>query len=392
MDGACQSLTEQSRQVHCVVAFANRIPRHMRTLETLVVKNFKSIREQTLALGSLNVFIGGNGSGKSNLISVFSFLNRIVSQQLQLYTGISGGADKILHFGRKHSESLTVGLTFVEGSNANSYEAVLAPTTSDRFVLEGETVVYHDRARFKRKGYDETLAVGENESVLATSTNRIARYVRQDLQTYQIYHFHDTSSSAKVKMTASVDDNKVLHSDASNLAAFLYRLQVTDRERFDLIESTVKQIAPFIDRFELEPDRLNRKSIQLEWREKGSETVFTADALSDGTLRFICLTTLFLQPTPPGLILIDEPELGLHPAAITVVAALLESAATRTQILAATQSVTLVNQLTPEQVWVVDRHEGASTFRHLQAEDMTSWLDDYALGELWEKNLLGGRP
>ena len=149
---------------------------------------------------------------------------------------------------------------------------------------------------------------------------------------------------------------------------------------------------PSFNASKLEPDALNPDKIRIEWEEKGSDTYFGPAALSDGTLRFICLSTLLLQPTLPSLILIDEPELGLHPAAIQVLAGLLQSAATRTQLIVATQSVTLINQLLPEHVWIVDREEGQSVFRHLKGADMSSWLEDYGLGELWEKNILGGRP
>ena len=158
------------------------------------------------------------------------------------------------------------------------------------------------------------------------------------------------------------------------------------------IQDTIRQIAPFFEGFRLEPSRLNPDKIRLEWREKGSETYFNAHALSDGTLRFMCLATLLLQPTMPNVILLDEPELGLHPAAISLLADLLLSAAQRTQILVATQSVTLVNQFTPESVWVVERGDRHSVFKRLETADMSTWLDEYSLGELWEKNIIGGRP
>jgi predicted ATPase len=195
-----------------------------------------------------------------------------------------------------------------------------------------------------------------------------------------------------VKQTGDVDDNRRLNTDASNLAAFLHRLQQKSPGHFQNIEDTIRQIAPFFEGFQLKPSELNPDKIRLEWREKGSETYFNAHALSDGTLRFMCLATLLLQPLMPNVILLDEPELGLHPAAISLLADLLESAAQRTQILVATQSVTLVNQFTPASVWVVEREERASVFKHLESADMSAWLEDYSLGDLWEKNILGGRP
>jgi predicted ATPase len=195
-----------------------------------------------------------------------------------------------------------------------------------------------------------------------------------------------------VKQTCNIDDNRFLHHDAANLAAFLFWMKQKHAGHYRNIEDTVRQIAPFLEGFHLEPARLNEKRIQLEWKEKGSDAFFNAHSMSDGTLRFVCLAALLLQPNLPSVILLDEPELGLHPAAITLLAALLESAAERTQVLAATQSVTLVNQFTHDRIWVVDREDGASTFRHLAHSDLSAWLDGYALGELWEKNLLGGRP
>ena len=363
----------------------------MRVLEQLKVKNFKSIRDQTLRLGRLNVFIGGNGSGKSNLIGVFHFLNRVVAGELQNYTGETGGADGILHFGRKRSPSLFVELEFGEGTNANGYNFELRPTVEDRFIFASETIGYHDRSRYPN-ALPIYLGSGHPEAEVRQSKERIAGHVRQDLDSYRIYHFHDTSSSARVKQTGDVDDNRRLHTNAGNLAAFLFRLQQKHPGHFQNIEDTIRQIAPFFEGFQLKPSELNPDKIRLEWKEIGSETYFNAHALSDGTLRFICLATLLLQPTMPAVILLDEPELGLHPAAISLLAALLESAAQRTQVLVATQSVTLINQFTPEFVWVVERENRESVFKHLESADMSAWLENYSLGELWEKNILGGRP
>ena len=154
----------------------------------------------------------------------------------------------------------------------------------------------------------------------------------------------------------------------------------------------MRQIAPFFEEFRLAPSKLNENKIRLEWKEKGSDAYFNASSLSDGTLRFICLATLLLQPQLPAVVLLDEPELGLHPAAVTLLADLLGSAATRTQVIVATHSVTLVNQFEPDSVWTVDREDNQSVFRHLSQTDMSAWLNDYGLGELWEKNVLGARP
>jgi predicted ATPase len=364
----------------------------MRKLETLTVRNFKSIRDQTLRLEALNVFIGGNGSGKSNLIEVFRFLREIVEQNLAGYTAKKGGADTLLHFGRKHSPLMEIRVEFGVGEQSNAYDVTLTGTDTDELMIGYEAVSYQNKEHFPRRPYDRELASYTRESMLIGDPHEPARQVAADLASYRVYHFHDTSDTAPAKGTSDVDDNSFLRPQADNLAAFLYLLQETQPDSFANIRDTVRQIAPFFQDFLLSPSRLNPSKIRLEWKERGSDTYFNASSLSDGTLRFICLATLLLQPKLPPLILLDEPELGLHPAAIALLADLLSSAASRTQVIVATQSVTLVNQLTPEQVWAVDRIDQQSVFRHLSTADMADWLDDYALGELWEKNLLGARP
>jgi predicted ATPase len=361
----------------------------MRTLEQLTIKNFKSIREQTLALGALNVFIGGNGAGKSNLIQVFRFLREIVSQRLAKYTAIKGGADPLLYFGRKRSPEMHLTLKFSERDVANVYSVRLQGTDDDRLMIATEHVHHHQQGD---KPLTWETSSYSNESKLKYGDHVFERQAMSDIDRCRAYHFHDTSDTVGVKGAADVEDNRLLSPHAENLAAFLYWMQQKRPDHFANISDTVRQIAPFFDEFRLAPSKLNESKIRLEWKEKGSDAYFNAASLSDGTLRFICLATLLLQPDLPSLVLLDEPELGLHPAAVTLLADLLSSAASRTQVIVATQSVTLVNHFTPGSVWTVDREDDQSVFRRLNEADMTSWMDDYALGELWEKNVLGARP
>lgn len=326
----------------------------------------------------------------SQTLLVYSIFS-IAKQQLQAYVGEAGGANAILYFGRKKTNKLRLKVEFEEGTNANIYEFVLLPTDDDRFIFEKETTNYWNKSNYADP-YNDEIWSGHTEARVMESKRMVAGYVRKHLDSYRIYHFHDTSLSAEAKQTCDINDNRFLRANAGNLAAFLFWLQEVFPEHFQNIEDTVRQVAPFFNRFKLSPSALNQDNIRLEWEEKGSDTYFNASALSDGTLRFICLATLLLQPAMPSLILIDEPELGLHPAAIQVLAGLLQSAATRTQLIVATQSVTLINQLQPEHIWTVDRVEGQSIFRHLKESDMSAWLEDYSLGDLWEKNVLGGRP
>ncbi|MEW6358273.1 MAG: AAA family ATPase [Planctomycetota bacterium] len=366
----------------------------MAKLDSIRIENYKSIQKLDLQMHPLNVFIGPNGAGKSNFVGAFKFLNHLVGGDLQSYTRAAGGADRLLHYGRKQSEHMSFRLSFEEG--VNGYSCALAAGAEDNLYFEGELVWFHDKQKYPNKAYDVPLGSGHLETRLTQHVpqrgSRVADYVCEHMRSWKLYHFHDTSDSARIKQTCDLADNRALHPDARNLSAFLYQLQQTSPDYFNNIQDTVRMVAPFFDRFTLEPDRLNPDKIRLEWKEKGTDTYFNGSSLSDGSLRFICLATLLLQPSLPSVILLDEPELGLHPYAIAVLADLLRAASQRSQVLVATQSVTLVNQFEPEQIVVVDRKEGRSEFQRLDSSSIQDWLDDYGLGDLWEKNIFGGRP
>lgn len=226
--------------------------------------------------------------------------------------------------------------------------------------------------------------------------NGIDEYVIPILkkQNWRVYHFHDTGKSAKVKQEHNISNNRVLLFDAANLAAFLYRLKNNYQKNYYEIVQTIQLIAPYFADFVLEPQEGNEEHIVLKWQQKGCEDVFNASQLSDGTLRFICLATLLLQPhkLQPATIIIDEPELGLHPYAITIFAELVKQISDEKQIIISTQSVELLNEFDVEDVIVVDRSENGSEFKRLNEEELEVWLEeDYALGDLWKKNILGGR-
>jgi predicted ATPase len=209
----------------------------------------------------------------------------------------------------------------------------------------------------------------------------------------RVYHFHDTSAAAPVKQHVSDADNLVLRPDAGNLAAVLYRLRTGDpgeRVAYRRIVGSIRQVAPFFRDFVLQPELGDQ--IRLRWRERGTDAVFSAHQMSDGTLRLVCLTALLLQPALPALVVLDEPELGLHPYAIVQLADMLRQASTRSQIVVATQSVTLMNQFELADLIVVERGATGSAFVRPDANHLRGWLQEYSLGELWEKNLIGGRP
>jgi len=364
-------------------------------LDFISVKGFKSIASLRLDLRPINVLIGANGSGKSNFIGVFSFLHEIREARLQDYVRRTGGAGQLLHFGSKSTTEIKVHISFEE--EKNQYELSLRPTDDDSLYPAGEFVYFWDKARGFRSPIDEGLTPRENgreAGISDTNLTRIPGWVRTRLGRCRVYHVHDTSPSSPMRKTAQLNDNAFLRPDGSNLAAFLYLLQQKYPESYVLIRGVVRRVAPFFDDFLLKPEELNEETIRLVWKHKDSDQYFTVSALSDGSLRFIVLATLLLQPDRfrPSVIIIDEPELGLHPYAITLFASLVKQAAVQTQVILSTQSSLLLDHFEPEDVVVAERSHGATQLRRLDSSQLQTWLEDYSLGQLWEKNELGGRP
>lgn len=360
----------------------------MTRLARLSVQGFKSIRELhdfELAKG-LNVLIGANGAGKSNFIGLFSMLADMIAGRLQLYVRSENGPDALLFGGRKRSRGIDVELYF----GANGYHFTLVPA-ANQLVFETEETYFHGDVN---SDYRQALGRGHAEAKLPTgSGGAVGTYVLPAVRSWRVYHFHDTSSSARVRLQHEARDNLVLKPDAENLASFLLMLRKKHRASYSTIVETIRMVAPFFGDF-LERDDASQQ-VELEWLEADDpDTPRGPLQLSDGTLRFICLVTLLLQPIhlQPDTIIVDEPELGLHPYALATLGALLRQASENKQIVVSTQSVELVNQLSPEDIIVVERHEGASAFRRLDPKHLEQWLEDYALGELWKMNVVGGRP
>ncbi len=362
-------------------------------LDSITIEGFKSIASvQDLKLGPINVLIGPNGSGKSNLIGAFSFLHAIRRGRLQEYVIRAGGANNVLHFGSKSTKLLHLYISLSE--QRYQYRLTLIPTDNDGLMPYVETAYYWEKFFYARPYEEPLVGQGGEAGISLPNIHRYAMSVRQSLNSWRTYQFHDTSSSSPIRKTVDVNDNRFLRANASNLAAFLYLLSVKHQTEYNLIRRTVQLVAPFLDDFVLQPLSLNEFKIRLEWRHKGTDAYFDASAFSDGTLRFIALTTLLLQPESlrPSVIIIDEPELGLHPNAITLFASLVKQVSANTQIILSTQSPILLDHFQPDDVIVAERAAGQSHFRQLNAERLKVWLRDYSLGQLWEKNELGGRP
>lgn len=364
-------------------------------LDKITIKGFKSIRDvEELEIRPINALIGANGSGKSNFIEALEFLQAIRDGNLQAYAGRAGGADRLLHFGAKVTPHMTIRTRFQE--RRHGYEITLDATDADRLYPSLEYMLFYNENA--PKPHWKALLVNMKNHYEAGLSDEVgiglAAPVRRYLDSWRRYHFHDTSSSSAMKKTQDLHDNRSLRPDGSNLAAFLYLLREKYKTSYEFIRGTVRQIAPFFEDFVLEPQALNADKIRLEWEHVGDDDYFDVSSLSDGTLRFIALATLLLQPKDlrPSVILLDEPELGMHPAAIGLLAAMVKSVSVETQVILATQSPTLVDHFEPQDVLVADRVKGATEFKRLDSDALAMWLEDYSLGELWQMGDLEGHP
>jgi len=368
------------------------------SLDKITIKGFKSIRSlEDFELSNLNVLIGGNGAGKSNFIDFFRMLRAMLelplpdlaSASLTTYVADGGGSDDFLFNGPKVTKQIKVVTTFGQ----NGYRFKLAPTKDETFIIIDEARYYEGGT----SGWWESGSGQTTPKLLKDKDERgvvgglsVAYYIYNAISSWKIYHFHDTSKSAPMRGFEAIDDSDYLRFDAANIAPFLYGLKENVQNVYKQIVETIRLVTPFFDDFILKPNK--NEEVRLRWRQKGSDYPLKPHHLSDGTLRFICLTTALLQPDLPSTIIIDEPELGLHPYAIEILAELIQSASQNTQIIVSTQSPALVDYFEPEDIIVVNRKKGASVFERLSKRELASWLEDYSLGDLWRKNIVTGGP
>lgn len=364
----------------------------MSAIDKITIKGFKSIKAlEEFDLKSLNIIVGANGAGKSNLISFFKLLRDLIDGKLNRYVRDNGGATDLLFNGRKVTEKMVFETRF----GNHGFRFSLVPTPKDDCAIE-------DEARYYSGGKTGWWNLGDSDDgkskmVAEVTTNkpdgRYSKPVYDAIRSWQIYHFHDTSATAAMRGYEIVQDNTFLRADAANIGPFLLALKQDHNNAYRQIIDAIKLVMPFFADFILQPRKSGEKEeVNISWNQEGSDYPMQPYQLSDGSIRFICLATALLQPKPPSTIIIDEPELGLHPAAIVILAELIQSASTRTQVIVATQSPALIDQFAIDDIVVVNRREGASSFERLQEKDYSQWLEDYSVGELWTKNVIAGDP
>lgn len=229
----------------------------MSGVKSLTVTGYKSIRElRNFPLTNLNVLIGANGAGKSNFIGLFRLLNEMVEQQLQVYVQTQGGPDALLHFGRNTSDKFHAEFYF----DRNGYKFDLIPTNDNRLIFSQEVSWFG--GMFYPGSKSAVLGTGHDESKLKSASDPYSPYVKPSVTNWRVYHFHDTGEKARVKQKHPTNDNLRLKIDAANLAAYLRMLNGKYAEHYQRIVDTIRLVAPFRRKNNIEYDGAGMSTFQ----------------------------------------------------------------------------------------------------------------------------------
>lgn len=361
-------------------------------IERLVLSGYKSIQRAEIDFSKLNVLIGANGAGKSNLVSFFALLRAALDGKLDGFVGRHGGPNSLLYLGAKRTSEIAAALTVWTAAGTGILSQRLEFRAPDGLSYSADHAA---RPRGVDRSADEMVIDGLCSVIKQDGPGHPGLLIYFSLKDrLAIYHLDDTSLASRIRTEVYVEDNARLHADAGNLAALLFLYKNKWPHAYQRIRATVRKVVPSFDDFVLEPKRLNPNHILLNWQQMGSDYLLGPHQFSDGSLRAMALITLFLQPKEdlPDLLIVDEPELGLHPHAVAIVAGLIRAAAVNTQILVTTQSPAFLDQFSAGEILVAEAVQGASTFRRLEPDQLKDWLEEYSIGELWQKNVIGGGP
>ena len=371
-------------------------------IESVRIRGFRSLADVELSnLQNANVLIGANGSGKSNFIRFFEMMSWMLrSRRLGEFVERYGGADDQLYGGNSVTPRMEGEVALRTDKGRNDYHFALSYAHPDRFIFTEEAYRFSpDRHETDPDwqhitgGHREAAIVDVAQASSSVGPNPVtARVIVHLLRGCQVFQFHDTSYTSNFKKRWDAEDNDCLRTHGGNLAAVLHRLEEEDVKRFDLICRHVRRVLPVFDRFQVDE---SYGKVSLRWKASGTDKTFGAHLTSDGSLRFFALVTLLNLPSGmlPDVLLLDEPELGLHPAAVALVGSMIKSLAMDRQIIVATQSPLLVDAFDLDDIVVLELRDGQTMFRRPDAEGYNRWLDEgFMPGEMWQKNLIGGRP
>ena len=372
-------------------------------LSEIRISGLKSIKDASVQLGPINILVGPNGGGKTNLLTALRMLGEIRDQRLAAFVAEHGGASNMLHYGPKTTPAMSIGFDLLADDGERlKYDATLCHSHGDRLLFGEEEVSDKDSSAC----WSRWMNAGPcppHESAFLRDHEPLARrpgYVAADfIRGIQYYHFHDTSLSSPMRTNCSQADAQRLRWDGSNLAVWLYWISKCKDEshvaNWTYFTGLVRMVAPFVDELIprlVVPHMGEASAIRLYWRDKLGYQ-FDVNELSDGTLRAIAVFAALVQPynVRPTLVVLDEPELGMHPSAIGLLGELIRSSSARSQVVVATQSSSLIDHFEPGEVLITEQFGGLSRFGRLELGELRDWLEEYSLSQLYDMNVLGGR-
>ena len=374
-------------------------------IESIKIQGFRSLVDVELNdMPDSAVLIGPNGSGKSNLLLFLEMLQQMLRyRRLNQFVSRHGGADDQLFGGSAQTPRLELEIGLKAEQRRSKYVCTLSYTQRDQFSVDRESINVVPPGDMGPMGrlifnWDTESGVLPVDPDGDSKTEEANKYLHESLMKFRdflggwsFHQFHNTDFNSNIKKSWDVTDNYRVNSDGSNLSAVLYRLEQEDPKRYDYICYQIRRILPNFDRFDIEE---SYGKVLLRWKALGSDKAMGAHLTSDGSLRFFALATLLSLPSEmlPKVILLDEPELGLHPSAIALLGGMIRSLSVQRQVIVATQSPLLVDSFGLDQIFVMDLKDGQTKVSRPKEEELKHWLEEYSTGEMWQTNILGGRP
>jgi predicted ATPase len=376
-----------------------------RLIEKIRLRNILSFGDkgEEITLEPLNIIIGQNASGKSNLVDVVKLL-RSLPQDKGLVNFISknGGISEWIWKGINSDEIATIQTTMQVGATFEAIYSIDVMSGNSQRLYVTEEMLKLLRLNKESENFEinrnDIATIGEKreeallfniENLIPQKLDLIYYFFRANVQKINAFTDLQTNRSSNIRKPQPPDAlNEFLEEDGSNLALVLNDLE----HRGDTKDKIVENLKKFNPRIKDYSIRILGGTVQLFIREEGLEKPISAMRLSDGTLRYLCLLAILCHPEPPPLICIEEPETGLHPDILPTIAELMIEASQRTQLIVTTHSDILVSSFSahPEAVLVCEKDEDGTHFKRLEAEKLKVWLEEYTLGEAWLRGAIGG--
>jgi len=378
--------------------------------QELSIHGFRRLCDVQLPLRPLSVMIGANGTGKTSVLDVLSLLAKSAQGKLSESISDLSGLSSILTYDRAEELRLDISMTVphyepLRYSLELKQQAVAYVIKEERLSQQrlghpgpflhidshGSDIKYYevDQRNLLRPNWEQRP--------FETSLSQVPKMFQQPeefrnrLSSSTFYHVLNVDARSPVRLPQPMQPATLPGRNGEELVSCLYYLRETERDRFDAIQDTLRAAFPRFDRLDFPP--VAAGTLALAWRETGFSKPFYMHQLSEGTLRFLWLTTLLQSPGLTALTLLDEPEVSLHPELLSLLAEMLREASSRTQLVVATHSDRLIRFLLPKEIVLMDAGEdGMSTLKWADELDLDTWLRDFSLDELWSNGTLGARP